>query len=264
MVDWNEFAAIATGALAVFAAIAARYARLAALYAKRDIEVQLEASHDELEAAREATETAQAMAQRQIEVSQRQLEASYRPLLIDVVPTGPVSPNDPLASGLGHRIKVEFPGGHSDNFDPREIYVGLSGGRMNIAVPLRNVGNGVAVIVPNLIWVGGQRVIVPMEGTIVQSKLVPPGETTRVVCAPRLTQQEMADYPWVVILHVPYWDFAGGQLTIARVMLEQRFKETEWILRGIDQLVGDEAEDQMDKMRSRLLAPPSGAPIHQP
>jgi len=260
--NWNEFAAIATGALAVFAAIAAAYARLAARYAKVDIDVQLrasraqlEASHDELQAAREATETSQAMAQRQIEVSQRQLEASYRPLLIDVVPTGPISASDPIEVGIGKRIKVEFPGGHGDQFDPRQIYVALSGGRMNIAVPLRNVGNGVAVIVPNLIWVGGQRVIVPMEGCAVQSTRVPPGETTRIVCAPRLTQQEMADYPWVVIVHVPYWDFAGGQLTVARVMLEQRFKETEWILHGIDQLVGDEAKDQMDKMRSRLLSP---------
>jgi hypothetical protein len=257
--NWNEFAAIATGALAVFAAIAARYARLAARYAKRDIEVQLEASHDALEAAREATETAQAMAQRQIEVSQRQLEASYRPLLIDVVPTGPISPNDPTLIASQGRINVEFPGGHSEAFDPRQIYIGLSAGRINLAVPLRNVGNGVAVILPALIWVGGQRVGA-MEGCNVQSKLVPPGETTRVVCAPRLTQLEMAAYPWVVILHVPYQDFAGGQLTIARVMLEQRFKETEWVLHAVDQLIGDEAREQMDKMRPRLLNP-AGAPV---
>ncbi len=187
-------------------------------------------------------------------MAQRQLEASYRPLLIDVVPTGPVSLNDPIEMALGDRIRVEFPGGHGDTFDPRQIYVALSSGRINIAVPLRNVGSGVAVVLPALIWVGGQR-MGAMEGCDVQSKLVPPGETTRIVCAPRLTQQEMADYPWVVIVHVPYQDFAGGQLTIARVMLEQRFKETEWILHAVDQLIGDEAREQMDKMRSRLLSP---------
>src|ERR1035441_7896345 len=83
-------------------------------------------------------------------------------------------------------------------------------GRMNIAVPLRNVGSGLAVVLPALITAGGQR-IGAIEGTYVQSKLVPPGETTRVVCAPRLTQLEAASYPWIVILKVPYQDFTAGQ-----------------------------------------------------
>jgi hypothetical protein len=147
-------------------------------------------------------------------MAQRQLEASYRPLLIDVVPSGPVSDNDAVLIASQGRINVEFPGGHSEAFDPRQIYIGLGGGRINLAVPLRNVGNGVAAILPALIWVVGQR-IGAMEGCNVQSKLVPPGETTRIVCAPRLTQLEIADYPWSVILHVPYQDFAGGQVTIA-------------------------------------------------
>jgi hypothetical protein len=252
--DWNEVTAIATGVLAlglIPTAIGIWVTYKAAtddLHATQHAaEVAQRASHDELQATREATQTAQATAQ-------RQLEASYRPLLIDVVPSGPVSENDRVLIASQGRINVKFPGGHSDGFDPRQIYVGLSGGRINIAVPLRNVGSGVAVVLPALIWGGGQR-IGTMEGCDVQSKLVPPGETTRVACAPRLTQQEMADYPWVVILHVPYQDFAGGQLTIARVMLEQRYKETEWVLHAIDQLIGDDAREQMDKMRSRLLFP---------
>jgi hypothetical protein len=252
--DWSEFTAIATGVLALGLIPTAIGIWITYKAATDDLratqqaaEVAQRASRDELEATREATRTAQAMAQ-------RQLEASYRPLLIDVVPTGPVSLNDPIDMALGDRIWVEFPGGHGDTFDPRQIYVALGGGRINIAVPLRNVGSGVAVVLPALIWVGGQR-MGTMEGCHVQSKLVPPGETTRVVCAPRLTQQEMADYPWAVIVHVPYQDFAGGQLTIARVMLEQRFKETEWILRAVDQLIGGDAREQMDKMRSRLLSP---------
>lgn len=250
--DWNEVTAIATGVLALGLIPTAIGIWVTYKAATDDLratqhaaEVAQRASHDELQATREATQTAQATAQ-------RQLAASYRPLLIDVVPSGPVSENDRVLIASQGRINVEFPGGHTDGFDPRQIYVGLSGGRINIAVPLRNVGSGVAVVLPALIWVGGQR-IGTMEGCDVQSKLVPPGETTRVVCAPRLTQQEMADYPWVVILHVPYQDFAGGQLTIARVMLEQRYKETEWVLHAIDQLIGDDAREQMDKMRSRLL-----------
>lgn len=132
-------------------------------------------------------------------------------------------------------------------------------GRMNIAVPLRNVGSGLAVVLPALITAGGQR-IGAIEGTYVQSKLVPPGETTRVVCAPRLTQLEAASYPWIVILKVPYQDFTGGQPTIARIWLEQRYKETEWILHGIDQLIGDEAREQMEEARVRQMNPSTASP----
>ena len=252
--NWTEFTAIATGVLAlglIPTAIGIWVTYKAAtddLHAtQRAAELAQRASHDELQATREATQTAQAMGQRQI-------EASYRPLLIDVVPSGPVSENDRVLIASEGRIKVEFPGGHGDVFDPRQIYVALSGGRMNIAIPLRNVGNGLAVLLQALITAGGQR-IGAMEGTTVQSKLVPPGETTRVVCAPRLTQLEAASYPWVVIVKVPYQDFTGGQPTIARIWLEQRFKETEWLLHGIDQLIGDDAREQMEEARARLVNP---------
>jgi len=192
-------------------------------------------------------------------MAQRQLEASYRPLLIDVVPTGPISPNDPLPIASLGLIKIEFPSGHSADIDPRQIYVGLSGGRINIAIPLRNVGSGLAVVLPALITVGGQR-IGSMEGTSVQSKLVPSGETTRIVCAPRLSQLEAAEYPWVVVLQVPYRDFVGGQFTIACVTLEQRYKEIEWTLQGIDQLTGDDARKQMEEARVRQMNPSTASP----
>jgi hypothetical protein len=260
--DWNELTAIATGVLALGLIPTAIGIWITYKAATDDLratqgaaEIAQQASREELEATREATQTARAMAQ-------RQLEASYRPLLIDVVPTGPISASDPPTFGTPNRIRVAFPGGHSDGFDPRQVYVSLSGGRMNIAVPLRNVGNGLAVVFPSLITVGGQR-IGTMEGSSVQSKLVPPGETTRVVCAPRLTQLEAATYPWVVIVKVPYQDFTGGQPTIARIWLEQRFKETEWLLHGVDQVIGDEARDQIEEARADLVKP-SDAPIHEP
>jgi hypothetical protein len=252
--NWTEFTAIATGVLAlglIPTAIGIWVTYKAAtedLHAtQRAAELAQRASHDELQATREATKAAQA-------IGQRQIEASYRPLLIDVVPSGPVSENDRVLIASQGRINVEFPGGHSEVFDPRQIYVGLIGGRINIAIPLRNAGNGLAVLLPALITADGQR-IGAMEGTIVQSKRVPPGETTRVVCAPRLTQLAAASYPWVVIVKVPYQDFTGGQPTIARIWLEQRFKETGWLLHGIDQLVGDDAREQMEEARARLVNP---------
>jgi hypothetical protein len=257
--DWSEFTAIATGVLAlglIPTAIGIWITYKAAtddLHAtQRAAELALMASREELQAMREATQTAQEMAQ-------RQLESSYRPLLIDVVPTGPVSQNDPVLVAAPTLMEIEFPGGHSDTIDSRQTYVALSGGRINIAVPLRNVGNGLAVVLPALITVVGQR-IGGMEGSSIQSKLVPPGETTRVVCAPRLTQLEAASYPWVVILTVPYQDFADGQQTIARVFLEQRYKEGVWVLSGIDQLIGDNARDQMEEVRVRQMNPSTAPP----
>jgi hypothetical protein len=123
--DWTEFTAIATGVLAlglIPTAIGIWVTYKAAtddLHATQHAaELAQRASRDELQATSEATQTAQA---------QRQLEASYRPLLIDVVPTGPISPNDPPFVTTG-RIKVEFPGGHADIFDPRQIYVAPTGG----------------------------------------------------------------------------------------------------------------------------------------
>jgi hypothetical protein len=123
--NWNEVTAIATGVLAlglIPTAIGIWVTYKAAtddLHATQDAaEAAQQASRDELQATREATQTAQVMAQCQI-------EASYRPLLIDVVPSGPISVIDPLMIGSPRRIKVEFPGGHSGAFDPRQIYVAL-------------------------------------------------------------------------------------------------------------------------------------------
>jgi hypothetical protein len=124
-VDWNEFTAIATGVLAlglIPTAIGIWITYKAAtddLHAtQRAAELALMASREELQATREATQTAQEMAQ-------RQLEASYRPLLIDGVRTGPVSENDRVPITSEGRINIEFPGGHGDAFDPRQIYVAL-------------------------------------------------------------------------------------------------------------------------------------------
>lgn len=114
----------------------------------------------------------------------------------------------------------------------------LSAGRINIAIPLRNVGNGLAVIVPELIMVVGPRIGEMVAE--VQHVRVPPGETTRIICAPRLSQLEVADYPWPLEVRIPYSDFIGGQAAVAIVQLEQLFAETEGILRNVTQDPPDE------------------------
>jgi hypothetical protein len=229
-VDWNEVTAIATAALALLTFILAGAAIHAARYAKRDIDTQLETSAADLRATREATVAAQEMAQ-------RQLEASYRPLLIDVAPDSGAEVGEEVMLSLGEPvIHLSFPGGHTGEVAPYNAYVGLSGPRVNVAVPLRNVGNGLAVISPLSIRLLGQRVLEQRRGeqvADVRRPRVPPGETTRILCAPQISHAEMAEYPWILTLRVPYFDFAGGQGSVAIVHLAQPFQDGPWSLLSV-------------------------------
>lgn len=74
---------------------------------------------------------------------QRQIEASRLPLLIDVTKTTSVDSDlDP-----GNLVALSFPGGHDvEAWDWRRVYDGYPAGRICVAVPLRNVGSGLAVI----------------------------------------------------------------------------------------------------------------------
>jgi hypothetical protein len=221
-IDWGEITALATVALVVAASAAA-------LYAKRDIDAHLRTSADDLRVTREATKAAQ-------EAAQRQLQASYRPLLIEVPFDGPPDENDrALVAGpnRGH-VQLRFPGGHENRVDPRAVYVALSGPRINVAVPLRNVGNGLAVIHPMQVQLLGPRMVPQRVGewlTVVEQPRVPPGETTRILHAPTISHTEMAEYPWVLTLRVPYWDFAAEDGWVALIYLEQAYQDEPWSLR---------------------------------
>jgi hypothetical protein len=229
--DWTEITAEATIALAAVSAVLAVAAIVAAVFTSRG----LHTAAADLRATQESTTVAQEMAQRQI-------EASYRPLLIDVAPYGPVDPNDPLVPADEPRIRLDFPGGHTDVADPRQIYVHLSGPRANIAIPLRNVGQGLAIVDPALVSVYGQR-IGEMGPPVVQRKRIPPGEITRILCTPRLVSAglEVATYPWTLEVRVQYSDFIGGQGAVVVIYLEKQWSDTEWLLRDVEQIPPDEA-----------------------
>jgi hypothetical protein len=133
-------------------------------------------------------------------------------------------------------VQLRFPGGHEDFADPRAVYVALSGPRINVAVPLRNVGNGLAVIHPIQVHLLGQRMLPQRVGewlTVVERPRVPPGETTRILHAPTISATEMADYPWILTLRVPYWDFAAQEGWVALIYLEQAYRDDPWLLRWI-------------------------------
>jgi hypothetical protein len=215
--DWNEVTAIATSVLA-----------LGLIFTVIGIRLTYKAATDDIHATKEAARIAQAAAREQI-------EASHRPLLIEVPPDGPIS-YDPLVIhplGDAPRIHTEFAGGHVADFDPRQIYVHLGGPWASVAVPLRNVGRGLAVIDPQEIRAVGER-LGEMHSRQVSHERVPPGESTRVLCTPRMTPG-VADYPWVWELFVPYKDFAGRQLTVAVVRLIQDYPEDDWHLWDVSQ-----------------------------
>ncbi len=140
----------------------------------------------------------------------------------------------PVAGTNKGRVQLRFPGGHEGYADPREVYVALSGPRINVAVPLRNVGNGLAVIHPAQVQLLGPRMLPQRVGeyvTKIERPRVPPGETTRILHAPTISATEMADYPWNLTMRVPYWDFAGEEGWVALLYLEQAYQDEPWSLR---------------------------------
>ncbi|HTZ64727.1 MAG TPA: hypothetical protein VMB51_11545 [Solirubrobacteraceae bacterium] len=215
--DWNEVTAIATSLLA-----------LGLIPTAIGIWVTYKAAKDDLHATQDAAQKAEAAAREQI-------AASHRPLLIEVAPDGPIA-CDPLIihpAGDVPRIHTEFSGGHVADLDPRQVYVHLGGPWASVVVPLRNVGRGLAVIDPQEIRVVGER-LGAMHSSKVSHERVPPNESTRILCTPRMTPGA-ADYPWVWELFVPYKDFAGRQLTVAVVRLIQDYPKEDWRLWDVRQ-----------------------------
>jgi hypothetical protein len=228
--DWTKVIAEATIALAVVTGVLALAAIFAAWFAWRG----LRAAAVDLRATQE--------------MSQRQIDATRRPLLIKVPPAGQIDANETLLEGPdvnGPLVRLAFPGGHIGIVDPRKSYVHVAEDqdknkpRINIAIPLRNVGNGLAMIQPWLIVVQGP-CIAETGGAGTVRPSVPPGETTRIFCAPRLFNDQTPNYPWSLTVTVPYTDFAGRQNTYAKIHLIKLDQDISWTLSEIEQKLQDE------------------------
>jgi hypothetical protein len=194
--DWEAVTAIATAALAFLTFVLAGAAIVAALFAKRAIDA-------DREAAREA----------------------HRPLLLDVAETTSAESDlDP-----GPTATLSFSGVHTVEWDWRLVYVGLADGLLYVAVPLRNVGNGPAVIAVDGIRVVDDGVDRLPAAAEVHRERVAPGETTRVLCSYRSTREESLRS---LTLMVPYRDFTGDQKTAASVELE-RVRDDHWRINAI-------------------------------
>jgi hypothetical protein len=149
-------------------------------------------SSKEIVAARELAEhqiaTAKAESDRQIAEMRAQLDAASRPLLIEVQPSGPMypdmgaRPNPDIKPGnsrqVDETIRVQF-GAAAVEIDPRALYVELAGGFVRLNLPVRNVGNGLALIHARGVEVQGEG-LGDVEFRVVQRERVPVGETARV------------------------------------------------------------------------------------
>ncbi|HEX4114361.1 MAG TPA: hypothetical protein VHY18_00625 [Solirubrobacteraceae bacterium] len=230
----GELTAYSTLAVAVFTLLLVAAATTAAVFAKKAIDTELKTSSEELQAIREAALLAQA-------ATERQLEASRRPLLIDVAPYGPVytdmgaiqrQRND--GSLTSPVVRIRFPAApQADAADPRRIYVRQTDSRLYVMVPLRNAGNGLAILDSDEIQAVGAAIGQPMDCEI-QRERVPAGETTRILCTHEIAVDEQRANIDFYELAVPYRDFAGGQLTVALVRLE-RMQGGDWQLRDVQQ-----------------------------
>jgi type II secretory pathway pseudopilin PulG len=222
-IPWtDEVTALATLGLAVLTFLLVIAAVIAAALTKRSIGVQLKAATEDLQATREATRAAQ-------DAAQLQIEAEHRPLLIDVARYG-AHPHD-LSSGT--QVLLDFPGGHTTIIDPRAVYVGTGGGRIFIAVPLRNVGRGLATIDPDAVTAHGPHVGRRLACEV-QRERVPVGESTRILCAYESIAQAEPPELWTYHVWVPYRDFAEGQLIVAAVRIEGQ--KSDWQVRDVKQV----------------------------
>jgi hypothetical protein len=203
MVDWNEVTAIATGVLAVSVPPTLYFTKCAYETAKADLVATSKAASD-------------------------QLKAEHRPLLIDITPTAP--PAVDLDGGEG--VTLDFPGWHTTG-DGRYVCIGVRQGRVFFAVPLRNVGRGLAVIDPKEITVEGDRIAQHSLGCEVQRERVPSGEMTRILCT--YESAARGETPNVYEMRVPYSDLDESQSFEVRVHLERESGDN-WHVRDVKQL----------------------------
>ncbi len=176
---------------------------------------------------------------------QRQLDAQHRPLLIEVPPSGPVSPdmgarsNPNIARQRQHEvlptIEIKFGQREGVEIDPRAVSVRIEGGSAYVSVPLRNVGRGLAIIDPASIAIRGVA-LGAVSYAVAQRERVPAGETTRIDVAAHYQVGVPIDTTDHWHLELRYSDFARQQLAQATILLGfPEGPQGPWYVRYVDQ-----------------------------
>jgi hypothetical protein len=226
--DWGRVTACATVALAVISAVVLIPTAVGVWVTYRAAKDDLKVTRETLQVTRDAAADAKRDAEREIGLLQQQLEAEHRPLLIEVVPFGPIYPDmgarpnpdvvDHHQGSLPPTIEVKFSQREGYEVDPRSVCVEIEGGTAYVSVPLRNVGRGLAVIDPNSIDIHGIA-LGPVSHRVAQRERIPVGETTRIEVAAHCRVGVPIDRAEDWCLDVRYGDFAREQLTQAKIQL---------------------------------------------
>ncbi len=156
-------------------------------------------------AIRASSEQAGDDVQAQLELLRSQVHGAYRPLLVDVPPS--------------------------------TVDVAIEAGKVHLAVPLRNIGGGVAVVDGDRLALEGNG-IGTLESRAVQRAHVPVNEATRIELVAAYRMHELGEpraAAWQ--LTAPYADLGGGQRTLARLLIVCRGDDVQgpWYVDRVEQ-----------------------------
>ena len=200
----------------------------------------------------------------ELELLSRKLSAGHRPVLVDVPVTAPVPADMGAEDGpAGPTIDTSLPGIRPQRIDPRHPFVAFEGQKIFLSVPLRNVGEGPAVLDGGRVALTGP-LIGELEYRALQRENVAVGETTRidVIAAQAPGPVEERDILWELM--VPYSDPDGELRTVAHVHIVCRGDDLSgpWLIEHVEQ--GSErgpelhGEDRAAYPQSEPAARPTG------
>jgi hypothetical protein len=167
------------------------------------------------------TRKAIADTRRELELLGREFTAGRRPILADVLD------NAPVPSGM--EDETRFPGLERRPVDPRAVFVAFGSGKLYLSVPLRNIGESLALMDGSGVTLSGP-LVGEVEYRSVQREHVPVNETTRVDLIAALRTETASDagdeeptrrgIAWR--LTIPYCDVSGNQRAVAQLQIGSR------------------------------------------
>ncbi len=156
----------------------------------------------------------------------------------------------------------------TQDIDPRRIWVNQQGDVVLISIPLRNVGQGLALVHEREMHLLGTAIKAPIK-RYAKPPRVPAGETTRVNVTCRVDTQRLllalleGIRDWR--MEIPYTDFVGGQPTRAVVSLRCEpgadiDHPTAWYVTDVEQRLTDvDAEQPKSLGDDSIEVPPAPA-----
>jgi hypothetical protein len=190
----------------------------------------------------------------ELELVKRRLGAGHRPVLVDVPLTAAVPADMGATDGpAGPTIETSLPGIRAHRIDPRRPFVAFEGQKIYLSVPLRNVGEGLAVLDGRHVALAGP-LVGELEYRALHREHVPVGETTRIdlIAAQAPDPAEERDITWE--LTILYSDPAGRWRTVAHVQIVSR--DEDWLIERVEH----ESDHEPHRVERPTPAPAEPAP----